>query len=303
MSSAPRDNPTDPHTILLLSTGDHGASSATPSLVVIRGERLGTRIDLASGTLLIGRGSDSDFRVDERSVSRAHCRITRRDGGFWVEDLGSTNHSFINDERADVQRLSDGDQLRVGKTVFKFLDVGNPESSFLAELHDHAVRDGLTGLYNRRHAIEVLSEEFRRCQRVAEASLVLAIIDIDWFKQINDRIGHLAGDAVLIQLARVLTDALRAGDTLARIGGEEFALIMPDTSLSEAHRACDRLRERVATQEFRIDTGERIEVTISIGLAEASPDMEEYRRLLAEADSHLYDAKTSGRNSVRSRAA
>ncbi len=302
MSTRTPDNQTDPHTVLLSATSESRPANV-PSLVVIRGERLGNRIDLSAGAVVIGRGNDCDFRIGERSVSRAHCRVFKREDGYWIEDLGSTNRSFVNDEEVRLQRLIDGDQLRVGKTVLKFLDAGNPEAGYLAELHDHAVRDGLTGLYNRRHATAVLAEEFGRSQRVAGANLVLAIIDIDWFKQINDRIGHLAGDAVLSQLAQVLSDALRSGDTLARIGGEEFALIMPDTSLIEAHQACDRLRQMVAGHEFRIESGERIDVTVSIGLAEAAGEMDDYRKLLGEADRHLYDAKTGGRNSVRSRAA
>lgn len=302
MSARSGDNPTDPQTVLL-GTLTGSVQARVPTLVVIRGDRLGTRLDLSSGPLLIGRGSDCDFRIEERSVSRAHCRVFARGGDFWVEDLGSTNRSFVNDEVIQSCRLFDGDQLRVGKTVLKFLDVGNPEADYLRELHENAVRDGLTGLYNRRHAIAVLADEFRRSQHVAGARLVLAIVDVDWFKQINDQIGHLAGDAVLIQLARVLNDSLRSGDTLARIGGEEFALIMPDTTLEEAHSACDRLRRRVAETEFRIDSGKRIDVTVSIGLAAAVGDMDDYRKLLGEADHHLYDAKTNGRNSVRSRAA
>ena len=302
MSANRREGLTDPQTVLLSPTPETAAPEL-PALVVIRGERLGARLDLDGQPLIIGRGSDCDFRIAARSVSRAHCRVQQRQGSFWVEDLGSTNHTFVNDEKADWCRLVDGDQLRVGKTVFKFLDAGNPEAGYLAELHEHAIRDGMTGLYNRAHAMRVLEEEFRRSQRVVGASVVLAIIDIDWFKQINDEIGHLAGDSVLIHLARVLSNALRAGDTLGRIGGEEFALIMPDTSLAEAHHACDRLRQRVAEEEFRTEEGQRLEITISIGLAESVKGMTDYRRLLGEADTHLYDAKTGGRNSVRSRAA
>lgn len=293
---------TDPQTVLLSPTGDP-PPSGSPVLVVIRGERLGARLDVSAGPLLIGRSSDCDFRIAARSVSRSHCRIWQQGQTFWVEDLGSTNRTFVNDEAIDRRRLCDGDQLRVGKTVLKFLGAGNPESQYLAELHESSIRDSLTGMYNRAHAMQVLEEEFRRSQRVADARLVLAIIDIDWFKQINDEIGHLAGDAVLVHLARVLGNALRAGDTLARIGGEEFALIMPDTSLKEAHQACDRLRQRVADESFMTDCGQRLEVTISIGLAEAAASMADFRELLGEADSHLYDAKTAGRNSVRSRAA
>ncbi len=286
---------------MLLNSADGSRRGEAASLVVIRGQQLGRCIDLGAGAVLIGRGPDCDVRIAERSVSRAHCRVFHQESGYWVEDLGSTNHSFVNDEEIQCRLLGDGDQLRVGKTVFKFLDAGNPESGFLAKLHDRAVRDGLTGLYNRRHATAVLVEEFERSQRLTDARLVVAIIDVDWFKQINDRIGHLAGDAVLRQLADVLSNALRAGDTLARIGGEEFVLIMPDTSLEEAHQACERLRRQVAVHEFLSDSGEPIEVTVSIGLAEAGPDMDDHQKLIGEADQHLYDAKTAGRNSVRSR--
>ncbi|MGY6555464.1 MAG: diguanylate cyclase [Wenzhouxiangella sp.] len=302
MSPRERDNPTDPQTILL-DASSLTRRTRTPILVVIRGERLGTRLVLSAQPLVIGRGNRCDFRINERSVSREHCRVFARDGRYWVEDLGSTNRSFVNDQPIERCGLADGDQLRVGKTVLKFLDAGNPEADFLAELHNHAVRDELTGLYNRRHATAVLADEFTRSQRVTGARLVLAILDIDWFKQINDQIGHLAGDAVLIQLAQVLSQALRAGDTLARIGGEEFALIMPDTTLSEAHQACDRLRQRVAEHAFLIENGRPIDVTVSIGLAEAGGEINDYRKLLGEADRHLYDAKTGGRNSVRSQAA
>ena len=284
----------------LLNPSDASGFAGAPSLVVIRGQQLGRRIDLGAGPVLIGRSPDCDVLIAERSVSRAHCRVFQQDQGYWVEDLGSTNASFVNDVKIERRQLVDGDQLRVGKTVFKFLDVGNPEAGFLAQLRNLAMRDDLTGLYNRRHATEVLIEEFDRRQRVAGARLAFAIIDIDWFKQINDQIGHLAGDAVLQELARVLSDSLRAGDTLARIGGEEFALIMPDTSLKEAHEACDRLRQQVARHEFLSDSGKCIEVTISVGLAEARPEMRGYQELLAAADRYLYDAKTGGRNSVRS---
>ncbi|NDY94888.1 diguanylate cyclase [Wenzhouxiangella limi] len=302
MSAGNREGLTDPNTVLLCPT-DEVLSTGSPVLVVIRGERLGARLDISGGPLVIGRSSESDFRIAARSVSRTHCRVSQQGQSVWVEDLGSTNRTFVNDEVIDRRQLRDGDQLRVGKTVLKFLGPDNPEAHYLAEMHESSIRDSLTGMYNRAHAMQVLEEEFRRSQRLADARLVLAIIDIDWFKQINDEIGHLAGDAVLVHLARVLGKALRAGDTLARIGGEEFALIMPDTSLQEAHQACDRLRQRVADESFLTDCGKRLEVTISIGLAEATPQMTEFRELLGEADSHLYDAKTAGRNSVRSRAA
>ena len=155
--------------------------------------------------------------------------------------------------------------------------------------------DGLTGLANRRRFMEVLQAEMVRRHRTGRP-LCLALIDLDHFKLVNDAHGHLAGDAVLRELATLLITSVRVpSDLPARLGGEEFALILPDTPLDEAQGACERLRERVAAQVFQGD-GEPLRITISMGLAEVHDD--DMGRALSEADRALYCAKAAGRDRV-----
>jgi len=155
--------------------------------------------------------------------------------------------------------------------------------------------DGLTGLANRRRFMEVLEAELVRQARSAN-ELCLLLIDADHFKDINDHHGHHAGDAVLRELASILMASVRApADLPARLGGEEFAVILPDTRLDEARRVADRLREQVATHVFE-DRDTRLRVTISIGLVAARGL--NLGALLQRADVALYRAKQTGRNRV-----
>ncbi len=299
MTSASRSGEqTDPCTLLLSDSGMDTAHRHGACLVVIRGDRLGARIDLGDQPVVIGRGSDADFQIASRSVSRSHCRISLRDGQAWIEDLRSTNATYVNDERIDRHRLVDGDQVRIGQSVLKFLAAGNLEAGYLNELREHALRDELTDLYNRRHFMQVLADAVSDCIRRPEAEMVLAIIDIDFFKEINDRIGHLAGDAVLRQLAKVLRERVRADDTLARIGGEEFAVLMPETPLAAAREVCERLRAAVSEAAYVLDDGRREEVTISIGFSDFNEATDNMSELLKRADAYLYEAKSAGRNKV-----
>lgn len=289
---------TDPCTLILPASGTETGGRHGACLVVIRGDRLGARVDLENCPVIIGRGVDADFQIASRSVSRSHCRILQREGRYWIEDLRSTNQTLVNDQRIDQHALKDGDQVRVGKSVLKFLDAGSLEAGYLAEMREHAVRDELTGLYNRRHLMDMLAEEVARAQNQPGRHLILVMMDIDHFKDINDLIGHLAGDAVLRQLSRVLSERVRGGDTLGRIGGEEFAMIMPETTLAQARDVCERLRKAVCEDGYVIDDGRKIEVSVSMGLAQWQDDMSAMSDLLRTADQCLYRAKSSGRNRV-----
>lgn len=290
-----------------LSKGDteflgrrHGGSSASTDacLVVIRGPMLGKRITLENAQFTIGRGPDSEFTISEASVSRRHCRLTRHGEVFWLEDLRSTNGTQLNGEPIDRAALSDGDQIRVGSSVLKFIAAGNIESDYHLELHENAQRDGLTGLFNRHHAMEVLNNEVRKRLKGLDSPLSLAIIDIDYFKQINDRLGHLGGDEALRQLAAILREAaVDDGIVLARIGGEEFVVLMPGEHPSSARTRLDALRERVAQSTFEVETHSE-SMTISAGLAAWEASMSNASDLLRAADRKLYDAKRQGRNRV-----
>jgi diguanylate cyclase (GGDEF)-like protein len=155
--------------------------------------------------------------------------------------------------------------------------------------------DGLTGLSNRRHLIEALDAEVARQGRT-RLPYCLVLIDLDHFKRVNDTHGHLQGDEVLRELGALMQRCVRSPtDLAARLGGEEFALLLPDTSLSEAQAVCERLRQALADRLFG-DTGARFAVTVSMGVVESRGLSAE--RALREADHQLYRAKAAGRDRV-----
>jgi len=282
---------------LLSQDASPSAAHGSACLVVIRGARLGTRVPLDNAQITIGRDSSCDFQISERNVSRAHCRITRHSNAYWLEDLDSTNRTMLNGIGVDQAPLSDGDQVRVGSTVLKFIGPGNIEADYHLELHENAVRDALTGLYNRRQLIGVLEHEIRKRRGRSGQPLALALLDIDHFKKINDELGHLGGDSALRQLTAILSDHVHPRSILARIGGEEFALLMPETALDDARRQLEQIRDAVADYNFEIE-GKRRNLTISIGVASWEPDMEGTSDFLRAADEFLYQAKSTGRNRV-----
>ena len=163
--------------------------------------------------------------------------------------------------------------------------------------------DVLTGWHNRRYLQTRLQEELARCRR-DRTPLTCLMIDVDHFKSINDRFGHLAGDEVLRQLAHCISGEVRGSDVSARYGGEEFVVLLPGTSIAAGFLLAERIRAAVAAEPFEIPAGSRLRVTISIGVAEHHPALDERdvklvgERLLALADLALYEAKAGGRNSV-----
>lgn len=165
----------------------------------------------------------------------------------------------------------------------------------LSELRHRANTDALTRMPNRHAYHERLTQEYNRWRRYRH-KLTLAIGDIDHFKRINDQHGHMAGDAILKEVAQLLTGGIRESDFVARHGGEEFVLLMPETGLMEAQKAVDKLREAIA--EKPISMGEHhLPVTISFGVAEFEND-DVPRDVYTRADTALYKAKTKGRNTV-----
>jgi diguanylate cyclase (GGDEF)-like protein len=157
--------------------------------------------------------------------------------------------------------------------------------------------DPLTGLGNRRQFYEVFNIERSRAQRY-EHQLCIILFDIDNFKIINDTYGHLAGDGVLVEFARKAIEFTRTSDVFARIGGEEFAYLMPQTSLSHAQDTADRFRQKIADTEFDIGDDQSIRVTVSGGVSEVLHDDDDLDCSILRADKALYTAKSNGRNCV-----
>jgi diguanylate cyclase (GGDEF)-like protein len=167
---------------------------------------------------------------------------------------------------------------------------------YARDLYRMATTDEMTGLANRRHFLARLDEELARCRRYPYQPVSLAILDVDFFKKVNDGYGHPAGDEVLRSIAASARAVFRKIDLLGRLGGEDFAILMPATRMSDALVVCERVREMIAGEP--IDIGARsLSVTISIGVAEFR-DSESLTSMLARADRALYRAKGDGRNRV-----
>ena len=167
------------------------------------------------------------------------------------------------------------------------------------QLASLSMTDGLTGIANRRRFDETLQAEWQRARR-SGASLGLAILDVDWFKRYNDRLGHQAGDACLRQMARILKDSVqRDTDLVARYGGEEFVMLMPGETGDGVMRACEKLRQKLHEQALAHPDSPFGEITVSIGIASAVASADDDpQRLLSRADDALYRAKETGRNRI-----
>ena len=266
-------------------------------LVVIYGDDIGRRIALGSEPCSMGRSSRCEVHLDQESVSRNHARIARSGPHFVVRDLGSTNGTYVNDELVqEEQSLRDGDQIKIGRTIFKFIAGTNVESTYYEEIYRLMTLDGLTDLHNKRFFSEALDKEIARAKRYARGFSVV-LFDIDHFKKVNDTYGHLAGDAVLRQLGALVKTRLRHTDIAARTGGEEFGIIVPEVSLEGARVLAEKLRRAVEEAAFRFE-GTLLPVTISLGATEWKPGIETGETLLQLADQRLYAAKHGGRNRV-----
>lgn len=276
------------------------AKSIAPTLVVISGKPLGKSFYLTQETMILGRDLAADISIGETAISRRHTEFLISAAGVQVRDLGSTNGTFINDVRLSkdvVHSLNDGDLVRCGSTLLKFLKEGKIENIHYGKMYNLATQDDLTQTFNKKAILEILAEEFSR-SIARSTSLTLIMFDIDHFKNTNDRFGHLAGDYVLKEVCSLIKNKLiRGKDSLGRYGGEEFALLLPDTPLQIAVDIAERIRTTIEKTQFRFDTQD-IPVTISMGLSSRDSTTKSHGDLLATADKALYDAKNQGRNRV-----
>jgi len=271
------------------------AAAGGARLVFVEGAALlGVSVPLEAEVVL-GRDPGCALRLPAEDVSRRHARVAPLDDGHLVEDLASTNGTFVNGETITRRRLASGDRIRVGPFVARYLAAGDEAARELEALAALARRDPLTGLANRRAFEEALAREVARAARDG-APLAVIALDVDHFKRVNDAHGHAAGDAVLAEVAARAAQALRAGDLLARVGGEEFAALLPGASLEAAAEAAERVRARIVALPIAAG-GAFLAVTLSAGLA-ALAQGEDGAALLARADERLYAAKRAGRDRV-----
>ena len=282
-------------------------------LTVLRGcsSRQLHYLDLEGG--MLGRGEDVEVRLTDPTISRHHARIAFTAGRFEILDQGSANGTFVNRREVPGRaKLPDHCHLQLGPhTVLQFMAVDEQASRSIRSMQRELFLDPLTQLGNRRQLQRRLREELSHGARHG-IPIGLLFADIDHFKQVNDRCGHAAGDRVLVEVARVLADAVRGEDVVFRYGGEEFCVLIRHASETGLSVMGERLRMLVRGLSVPTDDG-AIEVTISIGGAYTRPEESRYAStwaddegdltlgdvaLVARADEAMYHAKSEGRDRV-----
>jgi two-component system cell cycle response regulator len=261
------------------------------------GPGMGTRYALGESPMVLGRGNDCDIRINDHSVSRRHARIQPGADGYYAVDLQSTNGTFVNDVPASICKLKDGDYLRVGNCIYRFLAGGNVEAEYHEEIYRLTIIDALTDIHNKRYLLEFLDRELSRSARYSRP-LALVLFDLDRFKSINEELGHLGGDFTLREMASCVKTCVRKEELFARYGGEEFVIVLPETNLEGGLVVAERVRSLVETHPFQYE-GKAYPVTVSMGLAATNGDRPLTPfELIGEADEKLFRAKREGRNRV-----
>src|SRR5438270_2158207 len=261
------------------------------------GPGMGTRYPLSDTPVVLGRGNDCDIRINDHSVSRRHARIQPGADGYYAVDLQSTNGTFVNDVPASICKLKDGDYLRVGNCIYRFLAGGNVEAEYHEEIYRLTIIDALTDIHNKRYLLEFLDRELSRSARYGRP-LALVMFDLDKFKTVNDDLGHLGGDFTLREVAASVKTTVRKEELFARYGGEEFIACLPETNLEGGVMVAERVRSLVEQHLFQYE-GKSYPVTVSVGVAHTSRgEVLTPHELIRQADEKLYQAKHQGRNRV-----
>ncbi len=275
-----------------------GGSRSAPVLLQYDGGAAGKKFILTTNIVIMGRKADKvQVWIDDASVSREHCQLEFNGTQAIVTDLGSLNHTFVNDKMVvQSAELCHGDMLRVGNVRLRYFAHGSADQLLFDRIYRMAVQDRMLEIFRRDYLLEKLEEEFRSA-KISQGEISMAFLDLDKFKSINDTFGHDAGDTVLKEVCKVIKPLLRPTDVFGRYGGEEFCIIMPQLGLDQAYAFSEKVRTSV--QAARIDyEGTTIPITVSIGVASYAPSMAASMDLVKLADSLVYESKSGGRNKV-----
>lgn len=262
-----------------------------PCVTILTGDGAGQLVCLRQAALVFGRGADAEVRLEDGSLSRRHARVFQADRSVYIEDLRSTNGTFVRGQRIDSPfRLHDGDLIQLGPNRvlrFEYRDALDVDAAAL--LHETSVRDTTCGAFNRRHFEARFEAELAFAQRSGRPLAVL-MIDIDHFKTINDTYGHVLGDSVLRVLVASIQRLLRRDDLLARYGGDEFIVLCRNTTGRNGRILADRICAVIHRLQFTA-AGNDFRVSVTVGVA-AVPEIDADRdHLLSAADDAMYRAK------------
>ena len=262
--------------------------------------RVGAHWQVLVGTVRENR------RETERAREHIANRILAPDGGPLTSDpIATEGHLCIpltvGDHPIGVlgipESAAPSARQRVLVMAAALLAISVRTAQLFNDVRENSVRDGLTGCFNRTHALEVIDTELRRARR-SQTPVSLIMFDIDHFKDVNDRFGHLCGDAVLAAVGAKMREVLRGSDLKCRYGGEEFLVLLPETPLEGAKRVADTLRRELSELPIAWKD-ESLAVTASFGVSVAMPAEIDAQAIIGRADAALYRAKDQGRNCVR----
>lgn len=277
------------------------ADQAPPCLVLLVGpaNQVGRQWPIEKSDFIVGRAVGAHIQVDDRSLSKSHAKLMLSGGEVSIIDLESTNKTVVGNKLLSPlqpHKLKNNDQIKFGNIIFKFLERGNIETVSVAQTFGRGQTDALTGI-NNRGALNAAGPEFFNKSRLLGAPLNVMVLDIDYFKKINDTHGHPGGDAVLKELAVVINALIRGNDFFARYGGEEFCLLLLGSPYKQVQEIAERIRRTIQDHVFK-HAEKQIPVTISVGLATITEADKGWNDIFERADKALYQSKTGGRNRV-----
>jgi len=286
-----------------LNASDQEAQSKSACLVVVGGDLNGTLFELSRKETSFGRSPECTITMELQGISRKHFEITKAQDttgktNFFIQDLGSSNGTFVNNNKVlEKSNLSKGDIIKIGTVAFKYIPEGDPERLAYDKLHEDASMDGLTKCFNKSFFNNACELEIKK-SKITGSPISIIMFDLDHFKKLNDTYGHDAGDYVLKELAQIIrNNGVREGDIFARYGGEEFVILLPKTNLKQSFEIAERMRRSIESFPFSYED-QKLVVTSSIGIADYADGVESGTDLFKRADQALYQSKSNGRNQV-----